>query len=1053
MTDNFQSEDNKNEEELEKLLQELLPNSSESSDKETDKTSDSLNISNEELSVLFKEIFDENEDSSAQHQSPQSCQVDFDSDFDELSTIINKVEDEDRPENLEELVEDIQKHQQSSNHIEQEPPIQSSEDEKAPLSQEETVSELIEESPQEHLEVAPTHSIDDQEEKDQPLDADEDLPLYSDDQNFISSRDFRKKLTLLVAGAFIIFLSLIAGYRYFTNQNRWEQIATAKTLADLSMALSHVMTIPEEVSFDSQDRVFIEFHLNQVLPVAYREKYPLDNNNLIQGTDYKVTIIADKALEHFLLIARPASNYKNFILTRPAIIIDSTSMELRKIYDYSPWKAVLEEAMPLENLNFDKISTLAKEEELLSLSTLGDYFRDFTPPQKLGQIKAGAENIVYNAPRYFPFSAPLSSQAILVGSSHADSQDIEQLHDLSEKFSSFTDLVIYSTQGLSGALNIQAAFEHFPETPKFLIGFLDFDNQGLISEASILDEELLKQHRQEIDNRLKTLPPQPQEPEETVYDEEIVHPIRVDLEAVIDDHKENLNLLSTDISLLLADAQHNLITNFSEKLYSLTDEYIDTLRVYHQRLTETLTDLFNLYVEDQSSEELWVFQNALNDLGLHSYLDEELKDKLTLQIKKDALQSRQFDKLVQEIYDSSNLEELNKVALQINTILENYRPEEQEIIAQGRTALQSAVIEQLSDFLFMPSPEFQGQIPAETTHLIDNILSNTGINDTEVHNFYIGEFDKIIQQYQLSAAATNSDLEVSEAPTELPSESLETEDALAQNTDEHKGQTSSSARIGQQILVQERLQPAGLSRDERLFQAIELLEAAKDPHLWGEILEAYNLMIETPQNEIFSILSSGLGLLPHEQPFASSIIAGLEQYNSSKRKLANISRRSRYDALFGFYQDSQTPNLTMLLEEGRFIQQQTQALKESLQEYISRLHNFAQAYEAAGKEGFFASAKDHTFLASSKLSYKIQLANRFKEKITPYLQQLNIAASEVEAIASQGLQEIQQHRRINPKDATNTNHQIEVLAFPNLGDLHIAEQFDLIASIEPVMSP
>src|SRR5262249_6046277 len=156
---------------------------------------------------------------------------------------------------------------------------------------------------------------------------------------------------------------------------------------------------------------------------------------------------------------QPAPNLMQWIMNKKTLAIDSSSMELRKISDLKDLNRLLANPDPLENRNGDEIARVLREGTLMSLSSLSGQKNHwgFTPPKALGFFRPGAENNIYNAPRYYPFAEDLLRKAVYLYHNNTHPEELYLLQEEIEEFAAFEDIVLFTSQGMQLALEAQKA--------------------------------------------------------------------------------------------------------------------------------------------------------------------------------------------------------------------------------------------------------------------------------------------------------------------------------------------------------------------------------------------------------------------------------------------------------------------------------------------------------------------------------------------------------------------------------------------------------------------
>jgi hypothetical protein len=116
-------------------------------------------------------------------------------------------------------------------------------------------------------------------------------------------------------------------------------------------------------------------------------------------------------LSHFLLLAQPEPNLWQWLISRETVLLDSATMQLHRLTDLRALNRLLANTKPLEGSNALEISHLVSQAPLIRLATLATEtgHREFFPPKGLQKLSPGGDTRIYNAPRYYLFSQRLTA--------------------------------------------------------------------------------------------------------------------------------------------------------------------------------------------------------------------------------------------------------------------------------------------------------------------------------------------------------------------------------------------------------------------------------------------------------------------------------------------------------------------------------------------------------------------------------------------------------------------------------------------------------------------
>lgn len=326
---------------------------------------------------------------------------------------------------------------------------------------------------------------------------DEGHDLFKEKKHFYSPKTvpFRHlKIALCLFLGLAILLTVILGEAYLrlAEKSDAEELKAAESLSDIAMALTYAQMYhihPQKHNWS--DPQFIQNNLLATLPSSYQEGHEshvkLSPQGVLNDSAYLVRIYTSNDLSHFLLVAHPSPSLLQWLVPKNTILIDSYSMELRKISDLKHLNRLLANLNTLDGINAKEISTLVKKGEIIPLSFLARTVNkpEFAPPRAINFLKPGAENLIYNAPRYYQFSNAILQKAHDFSSSSTSSHEHEMLHSEMEVLKKLPNLILYTTE----RENAQEAFAGLralsPDT-KFLLVHLKIDSSGAIRSSEIL---------------------------------------------------------------------------------------------------------------------------------------------------------------------------------------------------------------------------------------------------------------------------------------------------------------------------------------------------------------------------------------------------------------------------------------------------------------------------------------------------------------------------------------------------------------------------------------
>lgn len=304
-----------------------------------------------------------------------------------------------------------------------------------------------------------------------------------------------KKLKALAAFAVLLFI--IAGavgvetYLRAASKSGVEENKAAESLADLAMALTYAKVfhvIPQNHNYSEPE--FLKNNLTALLPANSILTGTIDTQGLFSNCSYLYRFYSEQGLSRFLIIAQPAPSISQWLFPKDAILIDSSLMDLRKISDLKTINSLLAASKPFEGTTGRELSEEIKSLKVLSLPQLAKISKkmEFAPPRILKYLRPGAENLIYNAPRYFLFTEPLLKKLLAYDLTANSKESIAALQSEVERFSSFDNLILYTPQGLQAANKANKVLYSVNHAANFLSGYLLLSpTEEILSSRLIID--------------------------------------------------------------------------------------------------------------------------------------------------------------------------------------------------------------------------------------------------------------------------------------------------------------------------------------------------------------------------------------------------------------------------------------------------------------------------------------------------------------------------------------------------------------------------------------
>lgn len=543
-----------------------------------------------------------------------------------------------------------------------------------------------------------------------------------------------------------------------------EQIIAAEGVADFSMALAYAQVnhiTPQKQNWFDPD--FLKNNLTSVLSSEYPSFANIDNLGQFQNCPYILRIYTNTDLKQFLVIAQPEPTLLHWLFPRPAIAIDSKTMEMRKISNIKALNRLLANPNVLDSSQAAEISYLVRQGELIELSSFSNN-QGFAAPKTLALVRPGSENLIYNAPRYFHFTEVLLTKSLsllqMLGSSYEVTRLQQQILDLSQ----FSNLVLYSSQGFQKALQAQKALAMLVPNHPFLIAYLTLNKEGYITNSHLLpsDEQpdfiansapspyssiigsLSNMTKLTGMTEIADAAAEVAQKQSHVINGEVDphHPLFLRLASMTLERQRALKAISDRMKVLLNQHDDGKTEAFAENFSKLLSWY---LQVDQQRQEKLMQELKTLY-QEYSSMPLSQFIEYVKASGLRSIAKESLS-QISNEADYIAVTPEQIAFHFQKIQGAKSFSELNKVVIKAVALLNLNQIPDHEKLIRYQNEMRLRTLQQLSKFMLSPTSRLASSEFTENNRMIlEGLLKAAWVTDHDETAFYLNEFDLLIPE-------------------------------------------------------------------------------------------------------------------------------------------------------------------------------------------------------------------------------------------------------------------------------------------------------------------
>lgn len=294
---------------------------------------------------------------------------------------------------------------------------------------------------------------------------------------------------------FFLVFSMIAVEAYLRagEKSDEDEVKAAEALSDIAMALTYAQFyhIPPQ-KHNWSDPAFIQNNLLAMLPTGSSSATTINSQGDFTSCPYFLRVYTSNDLSRFLVVAHPNPTLLQWLIPKNALALDSNSMEIRRIRNVKAMNRLLANLNTLDGLSLTQITDLLKREEVVPLSYIAQkgHMPEFEPPKFLAFLRPGSENLIYNAPRYHPFSDGLLKKAGQFASSSTSSHELAMLQSELEVLKKFPNLVLYTTKSIEEAKEGVHALKKIGPHQRYLLASIKYDAQGRFrSSKIIMDQE------------------------------------------------------------------------------------------------------------------------------------------------------------------------------------------------------------------------------------------------------------------------------------------------------------------------------------------------------------------------------------------------------------------------------------------------------------------------------------------------------------------------------------------------------------------------------------
>lgn len=565
-----------------------------------------------------------------------------------------------------------------------------------------------------------------------------------------------------IAASFLGVMLIAAAltYLWVSDQSGEEEIMASKGVSDVAMALTYAQVKhihPKNQNWS--DPEFIKKNLTAVLAPEFTSWAELDKFGQFASCPYIMRIYTSHDLSHFLVIAQPVPSLLHWLVPKATIMIDSKTMEMRKIHDLKMLNRLLI-STAIDGANSGEITSLLHQGELIALTHLNDKKdnQGFSPPKALALIRPGSENRIYNAPRYYAFGQSWLKRALELVEKTTNSNEVALFQQELAQLNKLPNFILYSSEGLHHATQSQKILSMLVPKEKFLIAYLQMSSKGKITGAHLLMDDITtevgileprsvnsqekeivsdRQHEHTPSQHIRENSPQEEINLATSYGIDHDDPLFLRISALISARFQALKPLNDALIALINKHTQKLQADFDSQLALLQDKYAQADEEQRKKLAKELGAIIRDNSNLPAARLLDFIKASELNASLQDYLNTVQQQGLVAMPLK-----TQMEEQIKEIEMSANLQDLEQKAVQIASKLNFESIPDEEILISYQNSARSKVIQKLNEFLLSSDHALsQEAFSPECRQMLTHILESAWIIDPDSYDFYISEFE------------------------------------------------------------------------------------------------------------------------------------------------------------------------------------------------------------------------------------------------------------------------------------------------------------------------
>lgn len=551
------------------------------------------------------------------------------------------------------------------------------------------------------------------------------------------------KLFLIIIILAAIFLSY--WYYMLLERSQQEELKAARAVADISMALNYSNFYQvRPLNQNWSDPEFLKSNLQAILSKHFKSMVSLDQQGRFNNTPYILRIYTSTDLTQFLVLAQPAPSWEQWVVPKHSIAVSLSSMEVRKTNDLRVLNRILLHTETLDGNSHHEIDAFLRQNEMIPLKDLAtkEGNQGFAPPSALGLFRPGAENLIYNAPRYYLFGESFINRAIDLANNPDSVHEIGLFRSQVEKLSRFQDVVLYSSNGLKMATEAKKAIGVFLPNSSVSIAYLQYNSKGAVMGSHLLFEnaqnEIAASDFFAANDKSAAV----------IVTDEASDALSMQLQALAKERQATLGPITNEMVEMIQQELTSPGTDFKDRFKLVFKRYSIASSTLNKKISERIVELEQEYAKIPLCD----FLHKAEVYGLEKIAQPVLEKTLTPEEL--SCKNNDFEALLKDVDDATNLTTLYDAVkaatkfLGIDTI-----PDTQRLISYQGYA-KGHVQKKLSHLLLSVDSVKAGEkFTKKNRALLLSILEMAWITDPDEIHYYLQEFDMHLKEPAIEPVA------------------------------------------------------------------------------------------------------------------------------------------------------------------------------------------------------------------------------------------------------------------------------------------------------------